>query len=135
VSRAADLLAAHREGVRLDPEAIARCVDACLSCSQACIACADACLSEDDVAELAACIRLDCVCAGTCETLWRALSIRAGHTETLHALLQACATACRACAEECERHAEHHEHCRICAEESRACERACAALLEALDRR
>jgi hypothetical protein len=135
VSRAADLLAAHREGVRLDPDAIARCIDACLDCAQACTACADACLSEDDVAELVACVRLDWVCAGTCESVSRALSVRAGHTETLRALLNACATACRACAEECERHARHHQHCRICAEECRSCEQACASLLEALDRR
>jgi hypothetical protein len=135
VSRAADLLAAHREGVRLDPDAVARCIDACLDSAQACIGCADACLSEEDIGDLATCIRLDWVCAGSCEALSHALSVRAGHTETLRALLHACATACRACAEECERHEEHHDHCRICAEECRSCEQACTSLLEALDRR
>ena len=135
MSRAADLLAAHREGVRLDPDAIARCIDACLDCAQACTACADACLSEDDVGTLASCIRLDWVCEGACSALWRALSVRAGHTETLQALLEACRTACRACAAECEQHAKHHEHCRICAEECRRCESACSALLDALERR
>jgi hypothetical protein len=135
VTRAADLLAAHREGVRLDPDAIARCIDACLSCSQASTACADACLSEDDVAELASCIRLDWVCAAACEALARAFSVRAGHTDTLRALLVAVATASRASAEECEQHAAHHDHCRICAEESRACEQACNSLLHALDER
>jgi hypothetical protein len=132
VSRALEMLAASKEGVRLDPEPIARCIDACLSCGQACTACADACLAEDDVAELRTCIRLDWVCAGACEALVRALSVRAGHTETLDALLRACRTACAACAEECERHAAHHRHCAICAEECRACERACDELLDAL---
>ena len=44
------------------------------------------------------------------------------------AQLEACITACRACGDECERHAEMHEHCRICAEACRACEAACAEL-------
>jgi hypothetical protein len=36
------------------------------------------------------------------------------------------------CAEECERHAEHHDHCRVCAEACRRCEEACSALLDAM---
>jgi hypothetical protein len=135
VSRASELLASSKQGVRLEPEAIATCIDACLSCAQACTACADACLAEDDVAELRACIRLDWVCAGACEALVRALSVRAGHSETLASLLRACLTAGAACAEECELHAAHHRHCAICAEECRACERACDALLGALEAR
>jgi uncharacterized protein DUF326 len=131
MSRAAELLAAHKEGVRLDPAAIVRAIDASLECAQACTACADACLSEDDVAHLAACIRLDLVCASVCDATARTLSIRAGHTETLARLLEACATACGACAEECERHASH-EHCRICAEVCRSCEQACRELLREL---
>jgi hypothetical protein len=125
------MLDASKEGVRLDADAIAACIDACLSCAQACTACADACLAED-VAELRTCIRLDWVCAGACDAVGRALSVRAGQTETLVALLRACRTACAACAEECEGHAAHHRHCAICAEECRACERACGVLLDAL---
>jgi hypothetical protein len=33
----------------------------------------------------------------------------------VRAALQACAEACRLCGEKCERHAEHHEHCYVCA--------------------
>jgi len=33
--------------------------------------------------------------------------------------------ACRRCAEECAKHAERHDHCRICAEACRDCEAAC----------
>src|ERR687891_115765 len=48
-----------------------------------------------------------------------------------------CARSCTACAdadlaEKCERHAQHHEHCRICADTCRRCEEACASLLEAI---
>jgi hypothetical protein len=135
MSRAAEVLAASREGTRLDPASIARAIDACLDCAQACTACADACLAEEDVGDLVACIRLDLVCAGACAATARALSIRAGHTETLEALLRACSTACSACAEECEGHASHHEHCRICAEACRACQSACDELLTGLSQR
>jgi hypothetical protein len=38
--------------------------------------------------------------------------------------LEACRVACGACGDECERHAEMHEHCRICAEACRSCEQA-----------
>jgi hypothetical protein len=31
--------------------------------------------------------------------------------------------------DECERHAEMHEHCRICAETCRRCAQACEALV------
>ena len=44
-------------------------------------------------------------------------------------LLEACATACRTCTEECELHADHHEHCRICAESCRRCQQSCNDLL------
>ena len=37
--------------------------------------------------------------------------------------------ACLACAEECDQHAEHHEHCRLCAEVCRRCKNACDDLL------
>lgn len=61
-----------------------------------------------DVATLAACIDECAACAATCTI---------------------CADACLA---ECERHAHHHEHCRLSAEECRRCERACDDLLAAL---
>ncbi|MGC5077785.1 hypothetical protein [Agrococcus sp. DT81.2] len=48
------------------------------------------------------------------------------------AMLEACRAACRACAEECERHADMHEHCRICADACRRCETASADLLATL---
>jgi hypothetical protein len=129
------LLEAYPGELNIDADVLSRCIEACYECSQACTACADACLSEEDVGDLVGCIRLDLVCAGVCAATARALSVRAGHTETLETLLRACSTACGACAEECERHASHHEHCRICAEACRACRSACDELLTALSAR
>ncbi|GAB2899444.1 hypothetical protein GCM10027074_77680 [Streptomyces deserti] len=51
------------------------------------------------------------------------------------AMLQACVTACKACADGCGRHADMHEHCRICAEACRSCEQACNELLAKLGRK
>jgi hypothetical protein len=116
--------------VDLDRELLARVVETLVTCAQACTACADACLSEEMVAELRRCIRLDLDCADSCGTTVRILSRHTGYDANVtRAHLQACIAACRACAEECEQHAGMHEHCRICAETCRACEEACRELL------
>jgi hypothetical protein len=46
--------------------------------------------------------------------------------------LEACVAACRVCGTECETHAQHMEHCRVCAAACRNCEEACNRLLSAL---
>jgi Domain of Unknown Function (DUF326) len=43
--------------------------------------------------------------------------------------LQACVAACTNCGDECRRHAQMHEHCRVCPEACRRCEQACTRLL------
>jgi hypothetical protein len=112
-----------------DPAALARAIDECLACFQACTACADACLSEEELADLIMCIRLnqDCadICAATAQVLSRPSGFDRGGTMTL---VRACVEACRACEAECQRHAGMHEHCAICAEACRRCAEACAAL-------
>nr|WP_030548253.1 four-helix bundle copper-binding protein [Streptomyces albus] len=117
----------------VDREALQRCIEECLACSQACTACADACLSEDDPASLRKCIRTNTDCADVCDTTARVLS---RHTEydanITRAVVQACATVCKSCGDECGRHADMHEHCRVCAEACRRCEEACNALLAKL---
>ncbi|PPF65920.1 four-helix bundle copper-binding protein [Clavibacter michiganensis] len=117
----------------LDLEVLAACIDACGACAAACSACAAACLSEEGVAELTACVSadLDCseICAATLDTLTRHSADRVDITRLA---LELCTAACGACADECARHGEMHEHCRICSEECRRCEIACAALLDAL---
>lgn len=117
----------------LDQEKLAVCVEACFECAEACTACADACLSEDMVAELTTCVRVNQDCADLCETTGRILSRHTGYDPNLtRCVLLACAIACKACATECESHAKAHEHCRVCAEACRRCEQACRAMLDDL---
>lgn len=109
------------------------CLQACLECSQTCTACADACLAEDMVVELRACIRTNQDCATICSATAEVLSrLTASNAEVIHSLVDACKIACRVCGDECERHAEMHDHCRICAEACRRCEQACDQFLATL---
>ena len=109
---------------------MAQCV---VACAEACTVCADACLSEANVEELRQCIRRDLDCADICSALAGIASRRTGENmAVLSSLLEACAIACRACAEECERHADMHDHCRICAETCRDCEAACRGAMSTI---
>jgi len=127
------MLGTYPQPINLDRTHLAAAIDALIACSQACTACADACLSEDTVAELTECIRTNLDCADICATTARVLSRHTGYDANIsRALLEACATACRACGDECARHAEHHEHCRICTDACRACEQACRDLLASM---
>ena len=117
----------------VDREKLLACIEACVACAQACTACADACLGEDMVAELTTCIRTCLDCADQCEATGRVLSRRTGYdADVTRAVLEACATACRACGDECARHAQMHEHCRVCAESCRRCDAACRELTSSL---
>ena len=115
-------------------DALARCIESCFDCAQACTACADICLGEQSVTDLRACIRLNLDCADICAATG-AIATRRTHTHValLLPLLETCAGFCRLCAQECEKHADHHDHCRICAEACRACERACRQAAAGLD--
>jgi hypothetical protein len=107
-------------------EALVLAIDEAYGCAQACISCADACLAEDQVAHLRQCIRLNLDCADVCFATAALASRRTGSNEAvIRQMLEVCMMACRACAEECQRHADMHEHCRICAESCRQCEAAC----------
>ncbi|MEY9212554.1 four-helix bundle copper-binding protein [Thermobifida halotolerans] len=117
----------------VDREKLRACIEACFECAQACTACADACLSEDTVAELTKCIRTNLDCADICDTTGRVLSRHTGYDANLtRAVLEACAQSCKTCGDECARHAEHHEHCRVCAETCRRCEMVCRELIASL---
>ncbi|MEU4474198.1 four-helix bundle copper-binding protein [Micromonospora sp. NPDC023888] len=124
------MLETYPKSINLDRATLAATIDALNNCAQVCTACADACLSDDGVAELTKCIRTNLDCADICTTTARVLSRHTGYDAGLsRSLLEACATACRSCGDECARHAEMHEHCRVCADVCRACERACRDLL------
>jgi hypothetical protein len=127
------MLDTHPWPGHVDRDFLARCIEECFACSQTCTSCADACLSEETVAELRKCIRLNLDCADICDTTGRLLTRQTEYdAPTSKAQLQACREVCATCAQECERHAGMHEHCRICAEACRRCEKACDELLTAM---
>lgn len=92
-------------------------------CAAACNHCADACLDEDDVKKMVRCIRLDRICAETCVTTAKALSIDADQDS--RGLVKYCKEICEKCAEECAKH--EHQHCKDCASACRKCAEACAS--------
>jgi hypothetical protein len=120
------MLRTHPQARGAADDALVRCIDAAHACVQACTSCADACLGEPSAADLVQCIHLDLDCADLCAATAAVATRRTGSDdEVLRRLLDSCAAASRACGEECERHADMHEHRRICAEACRACQRAC----------
>ncbi|GAA4697283.1 four-helix bundle copper-binding protein [Pseudonocardia yuanmonensis] len=126
-----EMIESYPAEINNDRGVIAAAVEALIDCAQACTACADACLSEESVDQLRKCIRTDLDCADICETTARVLSRHTGYDANItRAQVQACVQACTACGDECERHAEMHEHCKICAQACRRCSEACQALLD-----
>ena len=121
-----EMIAAHPDVRGNTNDALIRCIEECYSCAQSCTSCADACLAEEMVADLRQCIRLNLDCADLCLASGTVGIRRTGSNEqVIVAALEACARACALCADECERHADMHDHCRICAESCRRCEQAC----------
>lgn len=99
------------------------CIDACLACARACEMCASACLREQNVAELARCIRMNQDCATICFAA-AALMVRGGdHAQQLCRL---CAEVCDACGAECEKY--QLAHCQTCAQACRSCADECRAM-------
>jgi hypothetical protein len=127
------MLRTHPGEAMIDRDLLAEVIHTLASCADTCTACADACLGEEQVGDLRRCIRLNLDCADSCQT---AANMLLRQTEpdlqVLRATVEACALACRSCGEECEKHAEMHEHCRVCAEACRRCEDACQRALQAL---
>jgi len=79
------------------------------------------------------CIRLCLDCADVCTATAAVISRQAEYDANAgRPLLEACVAICKSCGDECERHAQMHEHCRVCAEACRRCEQACRKLLGAL---
>jgi hypothetical protein len=117
----------------LDKQVLARCIDTCLECAQACTTCADADLGEKMVADLVKCARLNLDCADMCGTTARVLSRQTGYDRDLtRSVVQACAQVCQISGDECARHAQMHEHCRVCEEVCRRCQQRCEEVLAAV---
>jgi Domain of Unknown Function (DUF326) len=134
MSYARQLLDTYPRDVNLDADLLAATIDALSDCAQACIADADDDLSEQNIADMVKCIRLCLDCADICTATVGVTSRQTEYDANVtRPLLEACVAACRSCGDECERHAQMHEHCRICAEACRRCEQACNELLAAME--
>jgi hypothetical protein len=118
----------------VDPGTVAAAIDAINDCAQACTADVDADLSERNLTELLTCIRLCFDCADVCTAAAGVVSRQSAHDpDMMRALLGACISVCKSCGDECERHAQMHDHCRVCAEACRKSEQACRELLGAMN--
>jgi hypothetical protein len=133
-SAAERMLETYPRDFNVERGVLSACIVACSDCATTCTLCADDCLSEQNVAELVKCIRLNLDCADICTATGRVVSRQTEYDANVtRAALQACIAACRSCGEECARHAGHGmEHCRICADECERCRQACEALLSAI---
>lgn len=124
--QAREMIVTHPDVKGSVSEALITCIQECYSCAQTCTSCADACLAEKSVDRLKQCIRLNLDCADICDMTAALASRRTGSNEKiLRETLELCEAACRACEEECRRHADRHDHCRICADACRSCADAC----------
>lgn len=130
-----EMISMHPEVKGNTNDVLIRCIEECYDCAQVCTSCADACLGEEMVAQLRQCIRLNLDCADICAATGSVASRRTGsNEEVIMRMLEACAVACRVCGEECQRHADMHEHCRVCAESCRRCEQACRDAMQSIAR-
>jgi hypothetical protein len=127
------MLEKHPQPAGVDLDARVRCIEACSDCAAVCTSCADADLSESDVQAMVRCVRLCLDCADVCDATGRIVTRQtAWDVDVVRPAVEACVAACRASREECARHAEHHEHCRICSQVCARCEEACNELLAAI---
>jgi hypothetical protein len=134
MSYARQLLDTYPRTFNVDAGVMAATIDALSDCAQACIADADDDLSEQHIADMVKCIRLCLDCANICTATLGVVSRQTEYDANVtRPLLEACVAACRSCGDECERHAQMHEHCRVCAEACRRCEQACNELLAAME--
>jgi hypothetical protein len=133
MSYAKQMLKTYPRDFNVDAGVLAAAIEALSDCAQACTGCADDCLSEQNVAELTRCIRLNLDCADICTATLRVASRQTEYDANVtRSLLQACVAACRSCGDECGRYEEMYEHCRVCAAACRRCEQACNELLAAI---
>jgi hypothetical protein len=127
------MLGTYSGAINVDADVLAAAIDAVSDCAQACAADTDADLDEHNLAEMVKCIRLCLNCVDVCTATAGVISRPAAYdADVAKPLLQACVAICQSCGDECERHAQHHAHCRVCAEACRRCEQACRGLLGAL---
>lgn len=110
------------------PEPLGDFLACAQECALICRLCAQACLEEveDRGAHLLGCVEVTEDCARACEAAVLAAARwsqpRDPRLDNALTLVDVCTLACAACAEHCE--VPPYEHCRLCAEACRRCERA-----------
>jgi hypothetical protein len=130
VTHAVRMLRTHPGTIQAEADVLAVAIDACFDCAETCTACADACLASGAVEKLLCCVRLSLDCVDVCDATGKLLSRQSGpNADVVRAQVRACIAASRTCAEECQRHAARFEHCGVCADACRRCERACEDLV------
>ena len=133
MSYARQMLDSYPRTFNVDASVLAATIDALKDCAQACTADAADDLGEQNVPELVRCIQLCLDCADVCAATGGVTSRQVEYDSNVTTpLLEACVATCRSCGDECERHAQMHEHCRVCAQACRRCEQACRELLGAM---
>lgn len=133
MTKAKQMLDTYPRSFNVDADVLAAAIEALSECANTCTQCADACLSEQDVAAMVKCIRLNLDCADVCIATSRVVSRQTEYDANVtRAVLEACIATCKSCGDECEGHAEHMAHCRVCADSCRRCESACRDLLSAI---
>jgi hypothetical protein len=116
-----------------DSMMLAATIDGLTDCAQACSADVSDDLAERNLPDMVMCIRLCLDCTDICTAAAGVLSRQTGYdTGVASLLLEASAAASRSCGDECERHAPMYQHCRVCAEACRRCERVCRDFLDVL---
>ena len=130
MSYARQLLDSYPGTLNADAGMLAATIDALSDCAQACNADNAADLGEQNVTEMVKCIRLCLDCVDVCTATAGVVSRQTDHDASItRPLLEACVATCKSCGDECGRHAQHHEHCRVCEQACRRCEQACRELL------
>lgn len=132
MSVAIRMLETHPDPRGVDHAPLAEALDALGDVATAATQCADACLSGPAVEERVDCIRACADAADVAATTARVLGRTGPTVEGSRALLQAAARLLSECAQACAAHAEHHAHCRICADTCTRAERAIASLQTAV---
>ena len=97
------------------------CIVLCSECEAMCEHCASVCLREENLRDLASCIRLGLACAQACRSTAAIMSQASEFASDFCAL---CARICQACGDECARHREQ-QYCRECAVICYVCAETC----------
>jgi hypothetical protein len=133
MSYARQILDTYEHGPGLDRGILGDTIDALNDCIQACVVDTDADLSERDLADMVKCVRLCLHCTDICTATAAVLSRPAEYdANVVRPLVESCVVICKSCGDECERHAQTHDHCRLCGAACRQCEQACRKFLGAI---